>query len=200
MGRQQKQNSGIQVGILKTAIFHPVDSRVCESYTTGAASLQNQFLGVNIKTIEKLHGARIPQDLRDLSSRRDELQHVAVILDWPRLVLGSMTHLQGVLQDSDELFNLAVVQEMSGDAACSSQPFQEVYPFSPLAVRGDLHGSFVLLDRNTELVLCNEVIGTLRQTVVDLVEDAVLLAGIEVSRELGKLFILGCDSLWRRWL
>lgn len=183
----------------ETAIFHPVDSRVCESYTT-ATSLQNQFLSVNIKTIEKLHGASIPQDLRDLRTRRNELQHIAVILDRPRLVLGSMTHLQGVLQDGDELLNLAVVQEMSRDAACSSQSFQEVYPFSPLAVRGDLDGSLVLFDRNTELVLCDEVIGTLGQTVVDLVEDSVLLAGIEVSRELGKLFILGCDGLWRRWL
>lgn len=111
-----------------------------------------------------------------------------------------MAHLQGVLQDSDELLNLAVVQEMSGDAACGSQPLQEVYPLGPLAVRGDLDGSLVLLDGNTELVFCDEVIGTLGQAVVDLVEDAVLLAGIEVSRELGQLFILGCDSLWRRRL
>jgi hypothetical protein len=27
-----------------------------------------------------------------------------------------------------------------------------------------------------------------------------LLHSIEVSGELGELFILGCDSLWRRWL
>lgn len=115
------------------AITPPVDSRVCESYTT-ATSFLNQFLSVNIKTIEKLHGTSIPKDLRDLCTRRNELQHVAVILDRPRLVLGSMTHLQGVLQDGDELLNLAVVQEVSRDAACSSQSFQKVYPFGPLAI------------------------------------------------------------------
>ena len=62
-------NQGI---LLKTAIFHPVDSSVCKSHTT-ATSIQDQLLCVNIKTIEELHGAGVLQDLGNLYSRRDEL-------------------------------------------------------------------------------------------------------------------------------
>jgi hypothetical protein len=119
--------------LLKTAIFHPVDSSVCESHTT-ATSIQDQLLGVNIKTIEELHGAGVLQDLGNLYPRRDKLQHVAVILDRSGLVLGSVAHLQGILQHGDELLDLAVVQEMSGNAACRSQALQEVHPLGPLAV------------------------------------------------------------------
>jgi hypothetical protein len=69
----------------------PVDSRVCKSHA--ASAVMNQFLRVNIKNIEELHGIGIFENLGHLCTGRDELQHVTVILDRPRAVFGSMTHL-----------------------------------------------------------------------------------------------------------
>lgn len=57
----------------------PVDSRVCKSYA--ATAVVDQFLRVNIKSIEELHGIRVFENLGHLCASRDKLQHVTVVLD-----------------------------------------------------------------------------------------------------------------------
>lgn len=158
-----------------------------------AAAFANQFLRVNIKTIEELHSARVLENFGNLGASRDELQHITVILDGSRAVLSSMAHLQGIFQHSDELLDLAIVQGMAGNAPTSGQSLQQVYPFIPLPVRGDLNPPLVLFNGNRELVSRKEVKCALRQAVVDFVQDSVLFCGIEISRELGQLLLPGWE-------
>ena len=50
-------------------------------------------LGPGIQLIQKLHRTRVLQDLGDLDAGADELQDVAVVFQWPTLVLGCVSHL-----------------------------------------------------------------------------------------------------------
>lgn len=138
----------------------------------------NELLRINIKTIEELHGATVFQDPSYLRPGRDELEHVTIILDGPGTMLGSVTHLQRVLQHGDQLLDLAIVQGMPGDAAPGGQSLEKVDPFIPFPVRGDLNGPLVLLQRDRESVSCEKVKAALRQTLVDLVQDSVLLCSV----------------------
>lgn len=160
----------------------------------------DQLLRVNIKTIEELHGGSILQDPRDLRPGRNELEHVTIILDGPRAMLGSMAHLKRVLEHGDQLLDLAVVQGMPRDAAPGGQPLEKVDPFIPFSVRGDLHGPLVLLQRDRESVSGKKVKATLRQALVDLVQDPVLLCGVQVSRELGQLVLPGWEVARCGWI
>jgi hypothetical protein len=158
-----------------------------------AAAFADQFLRVNIKTIEELHSARVLEDFGNLRASRYELQHITVILDGSRAVLGSVAHLQGVFQHSNELLDLAIVQGVTGDAPGSGQSLQQVHPFIPLTVRGDLNPPLVLFNGDRELISRKEVKRALRQAVVDLVQDSILFCGIEISRELGQLLLPGWE-------
>lgn len=64
-----------------------------------------------------------------------------------------------------------------------------MHPLVPLAVRREFDWPLVLFQGNGELVSGKEIIATLRETVIDLVQDSVLLCGIDISRELGQLLL-----------
>ena len=160
----------------------------------------DQLLRVNIKNIEELHGASIFQDPRYLRSRRNELEHVTIVLDGPRTMLGSMAHLQGIFQHSNQLLDLTIVQSVPRNAPPGGQPLEKKDPFIPLPVRGDLDGPLVLLQGNGESVSCKEIKSTLGQTVIDMVEDAVLFCGIKISRELGQLLLPDGKISRRGWI
>lgn len=81
--------------------------------------LINMSLSLNIKPIKELHCSSILQDLCDLRPRRDQLQNIPIILDGSGRVFRGMSHLQGILQDSHQLFDLAIVQDSCGNAAFS---------------------------------------------------------------------------------
>lgn len=174
MGRKEGQT------VLEGSVFD-------ESHAT--SMLQNQFLCVNIKTVKERHSSRILQDFRNLRPRRDELKHITIILDWPGTVLGSMAHLQGVFQNSDQLFDLTIMQGVPWDATPGRESFEKVYPFVPFSIRRDLHSPFILFQGNGKCVFGKEVIRTLGEAVIDLVKNPVLLCGVQVSRELGQLFL-----------
>lgn len=80
----------------------------------------DQFLRVNIETVEELHCIGVLEDLGNLRSCGNELEHITVILDGSGAVLGSVAHFQGVFQDSDQLLDLAVVESVARDATSSS--------------------------------------------------------------------------------
>lgn len=140
-------------------------------------------LRLDIQVVQLLHSCGIFENLRNLRTSRDELQDVSVILQRPALMLGSMAHLQGVLQDGDELFDLIVVQDTSGYPPLRSQAFQQVGPLCPLAVRWAPYLTFVGFERNRKLVLGNEIEGTFGQNLMNGGQNLILLLDIKVGRK-----------------
>lgn len=114
-----------------------METNICSragKFHTAVTSVLDALLGFNIETIKGVHGIGILQDLGHLGASGNQLQHIPIILDGSGLMFGSMPHLQGVLQHGDELLDLAVIQDPGRDAALGGQPFQEIYPFSPLTI------------------------------------------------------------------
>jgi len=150
--------------------------------------------------VKTLHGWRILEDLGDLDARRDELKDIAVVLDWPTQVLGSVSHLERVLQNGGKLLNLSIKEDMSRNPALSGKGLQEEDPFGPLAIIRRLDGSHLLPERDRELVLGHEIESALRQAIVDPIQDNVLFLNVKVGWEVGKLPLLpGNNLLWGTW-
>ena len=147
--------------------------------------------------IEIFHGGRIFEDLGNLYACRDKLQHVSVIFQRTRLMLGSVTHFQRILQNGNQLLDLAVVKNAGGDPSLGGQPFQEINPFGPFPVGWDSNLPLVRFHWNGKLVLRNEVEGALRQTIIDLSQDVILLLDQQVGWQMRKVPSLRCHSLGR---
>jgi len=97
-------------------------------------------------------------------------------------MFGSVPHLEGVLQDGDELLDLAIVQHPGWNPALGSKTLQEIYPLSPLPVLGSFHWSHLpISERDWELVLRHEVKGALGQPVIDSGENIILLVDNEIG-------------------
>lgn len=60
--------------------------------------------------------------------------YVAIVLQRSRLVLSRVPHLHRVFEDSDELFDLPVVQYSGRNPPFGGEPLQQVDPFCPLSV------------------------------------------------------------------
>lgn len=95
-----------------------------EARRRGCGPVLDLALGGDVQPVQVVHGLGVLEDLGDLDSRRDELEDVAVVLEGAGLVLGGVAHLERVLQDGDELLDLAVVQQAGGDAPLGGQPFE----------------------------------------------------------------------------
>ena len=67
--------------------------------------------------VQVFHGNGIFQNLCNLGSSRNKLEHISVILDGSGLVLGRMSHFQRILQHGDQLFDLSIIQHTSGNPA-----------------------------------------------------------------------------------
>ena len=92
-----------------------------------------------------------------------------------------MPHLQRVLQDGNELFDLTVVQNASGNSPLGGKTLQEVYPFRPFAVLGLLDLPARRIQRHRKLVFGNKVKGTPGQAIIDFREDTILLMNHQVG-------------------
>lgn len=88
---------------------------------------------------------------------------------------GRVPHLQRVLQDRNELFDLAVVQNSSRDASLGGKALKEVDPFCPFPVLGLFYLPARRVQRHWKLIFGNEVKGTLGQSIIDLSKDTILL-------------------------
>lgn len=115
-------------------------------------------------------------------------------------MLGSVPHLERVLENGDKLLDLSIVKDSGGDPPLGGKPLQEVHPLGPLPVLRPFHGPHVLSQRDGELVLGHKVVGTLRQPVVDLVENVVLFLDMEVGWQVRKLSLLHGNHVRRRTL
>lgn len=125
-----------------------------------------------------------------MDTGRNELQDVAIVLQRPALLLGGVPHLERVLQDGDELLDLAIVEHPRWNPALGSQSLEQVHPLSPLAILWPLDGAHVLGQRNGKLVFGNKVVCTLRQTVVHLSENGVLFLDQEVGGKVREFSLL----------
>jgi hypothetical protein len=90
-------------------------------------------------------------------------------------------HLQRILQDCNELFDLAIVQDSSWDAPLGGKALQEVYPFRPFPVLGLFDLTAGRVQWYWELIFGNEVKGALRQSVINLSEDTILLLNHQIG-------------------
>ena len=72
-------------------------------------------------------------------------------------MLSGMPHLEGVLKNSDKLFDLAIVKKSGGDPALSSKTLEEEYPLGPFSVFRSLHRSHLRIYRDREFILRHEV-------------------------------------------
>lgn len=160
----------------------------------------DESLRVNIQLVHELHGTAVLENLCDLGPSGDELKYIAVILDGPGLVLGSMSHFQGVLQDCNQLLDLAVVQQPGWNPALGGQSLEKIHPFGPFSVSRSVDRSLVRFHWDWELILGNEIICTFRQSVIDRIQDAVLLRDIKVSGQVWQLPCLGRYHMTRRKL
>lgn len=133
--------------------------------------------------VKVIHGRGILQDLGDLNASRNELKDVAVILERTTLVFGSVPHLQRVLEDSHKLLDLPIVQDSCGDSSLGGKTLEEINPFGPFSVLWPLDGAHVLGQGNGKLILGDEIESTLRQSIVDLAEDVVLLLDVKIGRQ-----------------
>ena len=151
-----------------------------------------------IQAIQLLHRRRVFENPRDLGPGRDELQDVPVVFQRSALVLGSMAHLQRVLEDGDELFDLVVVEDSRRYPSFRGQPFEQIDPFGPFAVRRASNPTFVRLKGNGELIFGDEVESAFGKDVVDGGQDLVLLSDVKVDGEVEQLSLLRCNRPWRR--
>lgn len=85
------------------------------------------------------------------------------------------------------------MQDIFGDAASGSEPLQEVHPLIPFTVRWNSDFPLILLQGSGEQISGKEGIGIIRQAVIHLVENPVLLCSVQVSRKLGQLHLPGLD-------
>jgi hypothetical protein len=69
-----------------------------------------------------------------------------------------------------------------------------MHPLIPFTVRGDLDSPLILFQWNGELVSCKEVKGTLRKTIINFVQDSVLICGVKISGKLGQLLLPGREA------
>ena len=113
-------------------------------------------------------------------------------------MLSRMSHLQTILQDGNKLLDLTVIQHARGNSSFGRKSLQKVNPLGPLAVLRALDGPHVLRQRDGELVLGYEVVGALRETVVDLCQDRVLFLDQEVGGQVRELALLHGD-VFGRW-
>ena len=134
----------------------------------------NLPLSINVYLIKVVHSRGVLEYLGDLDSRRNELENVAVILQWPALMLSSVPHFQRILQDGDKLLNLSIVQDAGGDPPLCRQSLQQIHPFRPLAVVRAFNPSHILRQRDRKLIFSDKVKGTLREPVIDVAQDAIL--------------------------
>ncbi len=67
------------------------------------------LLSINIEPVESFHCRRVFDNLGHLYARADQLKDVAVILEWPRLMLGGVSHLEAIFEYGDELLDLTTV-------------------------------------------------------------------------------------------
>lgn len=157
-------------------------------------------LGREVQPIQEVHRRRVLQDLRDLYPRRQQLQHVPVVLQRPPLVPRRVPHLERVLQRRHELLDLPVVQHPRGYAPLGREPLQEIHPLDPVAVLRPLDGPRVGREGYGELVLRDKVERALREPLLQLPQDAVLFLDGQVSWEVRKVPLLHGDVLRRRLL
>jgi hypothetical protein len=126
------------------------------------------------------------------------LEDVSVVFGRPALVLRGVSHLQRVLQNSHELFNLAVVENTGWDAPLRRKSFEKVHPLSPFSVLWSFHRPHVLGERDWELVFGHEVERTLGKSVIDLAQDIILLLDEKVCGQMGQLTLLKSNDFWSR--
>ena len=151
----------------------------------------DQPFRLHIQAVQILHSARVLQNLSNLQARADQLQNIAVVFERAALVLGGMAHLETVLQNGDQLLDLAIVQHARRDAALGRQALEQVDPFGPLAVGGAADGALVRLDGDGELVAGDEVVAALREAVVDLGQDLVLFLRVQRDGQLRQILLFG---------
>jgi hypothetical protein len=106
-----------------------------------------------------------------------------------------MSHLQTVLQNGNELFDLTVVKYASGNASLSRETLKQVHPLRPLTVARDSHWSLIGFDGDGKLVLGDKVVGTLRETIVDFGENVILFLGVEGDRKLWQILFFRFEAL-----
>ena len=106
-------------------------------------------------------------------------------------MLRRMPHLQAVLQYCDQLLDLVVVQYPRRNAPLGCKPLEEIDPLRPFAIAGNPDWTLVGLYWNRKLVLGDKVECALRQSIVDLGENLVLLLSIECNGKLRQLILVG---------
>ena len=101
--------------------------------------------GLLVEFVQIFHCGGIFEHFPNLNTRGDELKHMSVVLQWPALRLGGVTHFQGIVQYRCQLLDLAIVDSMGGYLPFSGQTLDEVIPLGPLLVGCGLHCGLVRL-------------------------------------------------------
>lgn len=123
------------------------------------------------------------------------MEHVSVVLQRSRLMLGSMPHLQRVLEHGHQLFDLAVVEHPGRDAPFGRQPFQEIHPLGPLPIRWSAYRPLIGFQGYGELVLGHKVKCTLGKTIIHLRQDIVLFLHKEIDGHMREISFLRGDGV-----
>ena len=142
--------------------------------TTGL-SVFDPSLRLLVQTVEIFHGSGILEDFGNLGSGGNKLEDIPVIFYRPGLVLCSMAHLQGVFQNGNKLFDLAIIENPGRNPALGGQSFQKVNPFGPFPVSWYPHLSFIRLNWDWKPVFADKIKRTLGEAIINLIQNAVLL-------------------------